>query len=45
MKKRITQSELYSEYPHILEHLTGLVKPSVKSTLSHKLIHLVELRA
>ena len=45
MKKRITQSELYSEYPHILEHLTGLVKPSVKSTLSHKLIHLVKLRA
>ena len=32
MKKRITQSELYSEYPHILEHLTGLVKPSFKST-------------
>lgn len=45
MNKRITQSELYSEYPHILEHLTGLAKPLHGSTLSHKLIHLVTLRA
>jgi AhpD family alkylhydroperoxidase len=45
MNKRITQSELYSEYSHILEHLTGLAKPLHGSTLSHKLIHLVTLRA
>ena len=45
MNNRIKQSEFYSEYPHILEHLQGLVKPSVESTLSQKLIHLVRLRA
>lgn len=45
MNNRIKQSEFYSEYPHILEHLQGLVTPSSESPLSHKLLHLVRLRA
>ena len=45
MNNRIKQSEFYSEYPHILEHLQGLVNPAAESALSHKLLHLVRLRA
>lgn len=45
MSNRITQHEFYSEYPHILEHLTDLVNPNDTSQLSHRLIHLVRLRA
>ena len=45
MNNRLKQSEFYSEYPHILEHLQGLVNPAAESALSHNLLHLVRLRA